>query len=95
MRYVAGRDEGGRAIKVDDPLAGQFAAIAEAHRDDPQGLARALIGVRAIFGDDLAREPRFIEPITTWLAALHADGATRTVAKAVGGAALNRVSRNH
>jgi fructuronate reductase len=95
MRYVAGRDEGGRAIKVDDPLAGQFAVIAEAHRDDPQGLARALFGVRAIFGDDLAREPRFIEPVTTWLAALSADGAARTVAKAVGSAAVNRVSRNH
>jgi fructuronate reductase len=83
MRYVAGRDEGGRAIKVDDPLASQFAVIAEAHRDDPRGLARALFGMRAIFGDDLGREPRFIEPVTKWLAALYADGAARTVARAI------------
>ncbi len=83
MRYVAGRDERGRAIKVDDPLAAQFAVIAEAHRNDPRGLARALFGMRSIFGDDLARESRFIEPVTTWLATLYADGAKRTVARAV------------
>ena len=95
MRYVAGRDEAGRAIKVDDPLAAQFAAIADAHRDDPPGLARALFGVRAIFGDDLVRDPRFSEPVTGWLAALHAEGAARTVASAVASAAVNSVSRNH
>jgi fructuronate reductase len=83
MRYVAGRDERGGAIKVDDPLAAQFAAIADAYRDDPQSLARALFGVRAIFGEDLGDDPRFIEPVTTWLAALHADGAARTVARAM------------
>ena len=83
MRYVAGRDEDGRAIKVDDPFASQFAAIAQTHRDDPRGLARALFGVRAIFGDDLGREPRFIDPVTKWLVALYADGAARTVARAI------------
>ena len=95
MRYVAGRDEKGRAIKVDDPLAPQFAAIADAYRDDPRSLARALFGVRAIFGDDLSRDPRFVELVTRWLAALHADGAARTVANAVVNAAVNSVSRNH
>ena len=83
MRYVAGRDEEGRAIKVDDPLAAQLAAIAGAHRDDPRSLARALFGVRAIFGEDLGDNPRFIEPVSAWLAALHADGAARTVARAI------------
>ena len=83
MRYVAGRDEQRRPIKVDDPLAAQFAAIADAHRDDPRGLAHALFGVRAIFGDDLGRDPRFVEPVTTWLETLYADGAARTVARAV------------
>jgi fructuronate reductase len=83
MRYVAGRDEQGRSIKVDDPLAAQFATIAAAHRDNPRGLASGLFGLRAIFGDDLGRDPRFVEPVTTWLEALHADGAARTVARAV------------
>jgi fructuronate reductase len=83
MRYVAGRDEQGRPIKVDDPLATQFSAIAESHRDDPRRLARELLGIRAIFGDDLPGNPRFVEPITSWLEQLFADGTARTVERAV------------
>ena len=83
MRYVGGRDEAGRPIKVDDPLAAQFAAIAGRHPDDPRGLARALLDVRAIFGDDLPRDPRFADPVAAWLEKLFANGAARTVAEAV------------
>ncbi len=83
MRYVAGRDEAGRPIKVDDPLAAQFSAIADRHRDDPRSLARELLGIRAIFGDDLSRDPRFAEPVTSCLEQLFRDGAARTVAQTV------------
>jgi fructuronate reductase len=83
MRYVAGRDEAGRSIKVDDPLASQFAAISGRHRDDPRGLAHALLDLRAIFGDDLPRDSRFVEAVAGWLEALYRDGAARTVARAV------------
>ncbi|MGZ7032997.1 MAG: mannitol dehydrogenase family protein, partial [Thermoanaerobaculia bacterium] len=83
MRYVSGTDEAGRPIKVSDPLAAQFAQIAAANRGNPTGLARELLGLRPIFGDDLAHDPRFAVPVTAWLAALHADGAAKTVARAV------------
>ena len=83
MRYVSGRDEKGQPINVSDPLAAQFADIAAAHRDDPAGLARGLLALRAIFGDDLAADPRFVAPVADWLAKLYADGAARTVARAV------------
>jgi len=83
MRYVAGADEAGHPIKVSDPLAAQFAAIADTHRGNPTALARALLGVRAIFGDDLPQDPRFAVPVAAWVAALFADGAARTVARAV------------
>ncbi len=83
MRYVAGRDESGREIKVADPMAGEFARLAAAHRDDPAALARALLGVRAIFGDDLPADARFADKVSAWLRALFADGAARTVARAV------------
>jgi len=83
MRYVAGIDESGRPIAVSDPFAKQFAEIAAAHRGDPAGLARGLLSLRAIFGDDLPREPRFAVPVAAWLAALYADGAARTLARAV------------
>jgi fructuronate reductase len=79
MRYVGGRDESGRAIEVADPLAGTFATIADAHRGDPAAHARALLGVKAVFGDDLPQDLRFVRPVTSWLESLHAHGAARTV----------------
>jgi len=83
MRYVAGVDESGQTIAVSDPFAKQFAAIAAAHRGDVAGLSRALLGLRAIFGDDLPGDPRFTAAVTDWLQALYADGAARTIARAI------------
>jgi len=83
MRYVSGIDESGREIAVADPFAADFARIAAAHRGDPAALARGLMGLAAIFGTQLPSDPRFVEPVTRWLAALYAEGASRTVARAV------------
>ena len=84
MRYVSGSDEAGRQIKVSDPLAADFARIAAGHRGDPEGLARGLLSISAIFGDDLPADPRFAGKVTARLAALFRDGATHTVRAAVG-----------
>jgi fructuronate reductase len=84
MRYVTGTDESGREIKVSDPMAGDFARIAAAHRGDPPALARELLKLRAIFGDDLPADARFATAVTDGLSALFRDGAARTVARAVG-----------
>jgi fructuronate reductase len=83
MRYVYGEDEQGRAIDVSDPLQPQFAALAARHRGDPAGFAQGLLGLRAIFDEDLHNEPRFAEPVTRWLTQLFAQGAANTVARAV------------
>ena len=82
MRYVAGVDEAGRSIKIADPLAGDFARIASEHRDDPAGLARGLLGVRAIFGDDLPAAEPFARKVAAWLKTLYHDGAACTVSRA-------------
>jgi fructuronate reductase len=82
MRYVSGVDEAGREIKVADPLAADFARVAAARRGDPTALARGLLDLSAIFGGDLPADPRFVGPVTGWLAALFADGAASTVARA-------------
>jgi fructuronate reductase len=47
---------------VDDPLADRFRSIALAHRD-PADMVRGLLRIRAIFGDDLGRDPRFVTPV--------------------------------
>ena len=81
MRYVTGIDELGRAIDVRDPLAARLGAIVDAAGPDPARLAPALITVREIFGDDLAGDPRFVQPVARALAALYTLGARRTVAE--------------
>ena len=82
MRYVNGTDESGREIRVSDPLAGEFARIAAACRGDPAALAHGLLGLRAIFGEDLPADPRFAGRVTAWLEELFATGAKRAVAHA-------------
>ena len=85
MRYVSGVDETGREIKVSDPLASEFARIAGRHRGDAPALVREFLSLRAIFGDDLDADPRFAGKVMSWLSALYADGAARTVARATAG----------
>ncbi len=80
MRYVTGVDENGAAIDVRDPLAAKLRAIADDAGPSPERLAPALIGVEAIFGKDLATDPRFSTAVTERLRRLYADGAKRAVA---------------
>jgi fructuronate reductase len=93
MRYVSGRDEAGHAIKVSDPLADEFARIAAEsgvhNGGKPAALASGLLGIRAIFGDDLPADQRFRGRVSTWLTSLFAVGAARTVAQATRSAALS------
>jgi len=83
MRYVSGNDEAGRPIEVSDPLVSEFARITAEHRGDPRGLARGLLGLRAVFGEDLPADAHFIAKVSAWLTALYAEGAARTVGRAV------------
>jgi fructuronate reductase len=69
-------------IRVSDPLSEAFARIAAASRGDPAALAHGLLGLRAIFAEDLPADPRFAGRVTAWLEELFATGAKRTVAHA-------------
>ena len=79
MRYVTGTDEAGRPIDVRDPMSGRLRAVADAAGPDAARLAPALAAIREVFGDDLPRDPRFMEPVTAALASLLRVGARRTV----------------
>jgi len=83
IRYASGSDESGHEITVCDPMAGEFARIAATHRGNPPALAHEFLGLRAVFGTDLPADARFAGPVAAWLSALFADGAARTVARAV------------
>ena len=58
MRYVSGTDETGAPIDVRDPLAARLRALADGAGQDARRLAASLLGVREIFGDDLAQDER-------------------------------------
>ena len=80
MRYVSGVDDAGNAIDVCDPL---LATIQQAVRTSENGEARvkALLGLTAIFGDDLAAAPEFVADVTAAFTRLSSQGARATVAQ--------------
>jgi fructuronate reductase len=78
MRYVTGLDERGAVIDVRDPMAARLAEIARGAGPVAERLAPALLALREVFGEDLARDPRFAQPVTTALASLYAVGAKET-----------------
>jgi fructuronate reductase len=78
MRYVAvRRDDRGRPLAVDDPLAD---AIAErvGGRLEPAQIADALLPMSAIFGDELGADAVFRALVIDHLHRLERDGAQRT-----------------
>jgi fructuronate reductase len=85
MRYVTGRDEHGRDIDVKDPLAAQLRAIADAAGNNPDRLAAGMLGVKEVFGDDLAANQRLRAVLASHLASLYAKGALATVRDISGG----------
>ena len=78
MRYVSGRDEQQRTIDVRDPLAIEFAAIAEQTGPVADQLAPALLEVTSVFGT-LGTDPRLRTAVTQALARLYVLGARRAV----------------
>jgi fructuronate reductase len=79
MRYVSGFDEHGAPIAVADPLADRFAAIAVEAKGDTRRLAKGLLGINAIFGDDLRAAPVFVEATTHHLESLVRRGVAATL----------------
>ncbi|EOV8961867.1 mannitol dehydrogenase family protein [Cronobacter turicensis] len=82
MRYVSGVDEQGNAIEVCDPLLN---VIQETVRTSEEGDARvkALLSIRAIFGEDLATRTEFVAQVTEAYKLLRVNGARATVAQYV------------
>lgn len=54
MAYLARTTEPGSALPLDDPIADRLGRVAAAADNDPVRLVRGLLGVRDVFGDDLA-----------------------------------------
>ena len=80
MRYVGGVDEQGNAIEVNDPL---LPVIQQAVQNSAEGESRveALLGIDAIFGNELPQVALFTQAVKEAYKALLAEGAKATVAK--------------
>jgi fructuronate reductase len=77
IRYVGAVDEQGRAIDVRDPLAPLLKrTIDEA---GPRAAVPAVLALQTVFGTDLGREPRFVQPVADAYARLLAKGSRAAV----------------
>jgi Mannitol-1-phosphate/altronate dehydrogenases len=79
MRYVGGVDEQGNAIEVCDPLLSVIQATV-AQSEEGESRVKALLGIDAIFGNELPHEAKFVELVTKAYLSLLANGAKATVA---------------
>ena len=50
LRFLTGRDESGRDLPLDDPLAARLRAAVAPVADDPAALVRAVLAVEEVFG---------------------------------------------
>ncbi len=82
MRYVGGIDEQGKPIDISDPLKDLLAQRVAQTADGGERID-ALLSIEAVFGTQLAHNPRFVEPVSTAYAALTAQGAKAAVSAAV------------
>ena len=80
IRYASGTDEQGEPIKVADPLAPQFAAIAAATQGEPDRLAEEFLKITAVFGEDLGAQPRFRAAVIANVVSLCRKGVRATLA---------------
>ena len=78
MRFVsARRSDSGRALTVDDPLAGEIADRLRG-REEPEPVVDALLSMSQIFSEELAADAGWRDLLIEQLEALIGDGAQRT-----------------
>lgn len=82
MRYVGGVDEQGAPIEIRDPLKAELAERVAASGEG-EARVKALLGMKAVFGEDLAQNAEVVATLTRFWLQLREQGARATVAQAV------------
>ncbi|HBQ1170481.1 TPA: mannitol dehydrogenase family protein [Klebsiella aerogenes] len=80
MRYVSGVDDQGQAIEISDPLLPVIQQVVQGSKEGSERV-QALLGIKAIFGDSLPQEARFVDAVTAAYLSLQIHGAKATVAE--------------
>lgn len=78
MRYVSGVDDSGNVIEVCDPAAEKLKELV-LNSFDNQDRVNALLSLKHVFGEDLPKNPLFIEQVTKAYHSLRDIGARETV----------------
>lgn len=74
LRFLGGRDEAGRALPLDDPMAAQLRATVAPVAHDPVALVRAVLGIEAVFGRDLRQDEALVDELAAVLARMAQAG---------------------
>ncbi len=77
FRYLAGADDAGRELPINDPMAERLQEHARRGGRD----ASVLLGLRELFAEDLARAPAFAEEVSRALQSFYDEGAEATLAR--------------
>jgi fructuronate reductase len=80
MRYVGGVDEQGNAIEINDPLLPVIQQVVQ-NSAEGENRVEALLGIEAIFGNELPQVALFTQAVKEAYQTLLAEGAKATVAK--------------
>ncbi|GEA61174.1 fructuronate reductase [Vibrio comitans] len=79
MRYVSGVDENNQKIDVRDPMVAQLQEITAQHGLN-KSVVKELLGIDAIFGQDLVENQAFVEQVTDAYQVILDKGAREAVA---------------
>jgi len=80
IRYLQGRDEQGRPLAINDPLAQALQQAVSAAGPSPERLVGAVLGFGAVFGEDLPHSSIFVSQVTDALSAIMRLGTARALA---------------
>ena len=74
LRFLAGRDEAGRELSLDDPLAARLRAAAAFLARDPGVVVRAALEIEEVFGPDLRADAALVGQLTAALTRISQAG---------------------
>ena len=82
MRYVGGVDDHQQDIDIRDPMVETLKAVV-AGSQEGEARVQALLGIKAVFGDELPKQATFVAAVTQAYLALVKHGAAKTCAALV------------
>jgi fructuronate reductase len=80
LRFLGGRDEAGRELPLDDPLAPRLRATAAAMAHDPAALVRAVLEFEEVFGPELRHDDDLVDRLTGAFARIARGGVRAALA---------------